>query len=776
MKRAATLAAASLLALGLSACATPQTSVGFADVEDPVSFANTERRYDGIFSNRPAVQRVKVPGNFFLSVPVNQDAPRSLLNREVELELRGKQPTLSDLQMLLDVQGIPVTIDFRSLEVGDRGDAEVQPFAASSRYQDIPDSITSGDNRNGSGMLGGYGRQSSGQSERQTEVDQEGSLFGDYSSQSRSVSTSGGNVAPVAATKEPESAPGTTENPPVFFDRILPFRRFQGTIGELIRRLESAGNIAVWYDGGLVLGDVRRYSVALIQNKDMIQSVVNELQRLGARDVVGSIGAGQVFYSAPPRTNADIIVPYLERLSGNLSEVTLQVALVTVQMTRDNERGFDWSKFNLTYGSTAGAESGGGRGGDYGGVGGSGGDVPQLRGDGLSLSNDGFDLNIEEVSLFGATNPLNVSGALRYLSTMGETSVAQNVELRTLSGAPVKLRSGEDVPYVSGVGANFAGGLGSGIASNANTESVQTGLTVNIDPRYDSSSGIVTMDLGLKLVDLIEFVELNAGNQLGTFTQPRTREQAFNSILRLAAGQTSVIGGIRRDLSSEDRTGPLGLYEIGSRSRSREVFWLFAVIRPVVTVYVTEDMPVPARSVLDTVTTVNPLEPGSYGVEGGERPVTPVYDDPQVPHRGGGVPTYYEEDPGAFTPANRQPAGVATSAPPAPRNVVVPGAATQPEVDTHIPAGTVLRQPTAPAPSAPSYPIEEEPAVQRPVPDQPVEPVRDVPTATREDDGFDFDDAQLEQGSADAPRAAEEGRKSGSFIRPMTAAEKERHQ
>ena len=45
---------------------------------------------------------------------------------------------------------------------------------------------------------------------------------------------------------------------PSFYNRILPFRYFNGTVGELMRKLENSGNIAVWYQNGIVIGGMRR--------------------------------------------------------------------------------------------------------------------------------------------------------------------------------------------------------------------------------------------------------------------------------------------------------------------------------------------------------------------------------------------------------------------------------------------------------------------------------------------------------------------------------------
>lgn len=647
MKHVATLAAISAL---LSSVVMPMTPAlakekdlpvkrpPFTHPQVPESFAQTERDYDSLFASRPAVQRIRVPGNFFLSSPLTAPVPQSILNQKVEIDIRSDVPRLSDLQTLLDMQGIPMTIDWSSLDESKPPSQQVGTFTIASRYQEIANSANSGgggnSNNNGSnGYSGNSGYSGSSDSSSGSSGSDFGSSNGNGNAGSNSNSGTSNTpkikvagAAGIDGEKSPTvdddkyavQQPDYKDKPekvdraigPRFYDRVMPFRYFRGTVGELIRRMENSGNLAVWYDNGIVIGDRRRYSVSVLQNVDVVQSMVNELTKLGAKNVVGSVGAGQVFYSAAPKINAEYIDPYLRKVMGNLSEVTLQVAIVTVSMTKSAERGFDWSAFNFALGSinSTGTDTGTTAAPVTGSFG---------PGQGQFSSGGAFNLNVG--SVFGS-KPLSIAGAIQFLSKIGDTSVVQNVEMRTLSGAPVILRSGESIPYVKNVGSNVVGGLGSsGITGNTNTATLGTGLTVNLDPRYDYSSGIMTMDVGVKLVDLVEFVQLQAGNQVGTISQPRTREQGVNSIIRVPAGQTAIVGGVRRDLSSETKSAPFGLYGIGSRKRNKEVFWLFAVIRPVVTVYESSDAPYTPKSILDATVTINPRD-GNLNLVGNSAP------------------------------------------------------------------------------------------------------------------------------------------------------------
>ena len=210
----------------------------------------------------------------------------------------------------------------------------------------------------------------------------------------------------------------------------------------------------------------------------------------------------------------------------------------------------------------------------------------------------------KSIKVFGFNGAaLNVAGAINFLSKFGTTNTRQNVELRTLSGTEVSLRSGQTIPYVSGVGVNSIGGGGAGGVGGANllgsaqTSSVKTGLTIKLTPFFDSGNDIVTVDLNVLVNSVLEFRQLQAGSQVGTLTQPVTQEQSLNDIVRVLAGNTVIIGGlhlehgtyagtepnfIRGDTSATDPYLPL----IGSRSQDLQKEALFIIIRPSVTIFV----------------------------------------------------------------------------------------------------------------------------------------------------------------------------------------------
>ncbi|QAY80139.1 hypothetical protein [Sphingosinicella sp. BN140058] len=562
----------------------------------PMQSATAEKFVGDNFSmGRPAVRRVRLTGDFFALKPVGGEIPQSIREAKVRIDFAGQQPTFDDLLMLLEERGLSVILgwDDGSYGIDDEG-GEI--------------AVSSG-------------------SVKPSKSDKS-----DDGEASQKAEPAGEILAPepaMTATLGARKAVGAGD----LRGRALPFRRYEGTLGGLFRQIQRSMGVTLWWNEGIYVAPVGRYSVMLPQNRDLMNQVVKELKAKGASNVVASLQAGTVSFVAPGALAEEAIRPYLLRLGRNASEVTMQVALVSVTMNENASRGFDWSQFGLTFGrppsSGAGAGTGTGSGGSVGSgtlLGGTSG-TPATGADALptsglfSLGQDALRVFNPAATILGATRPLDITGAIKFLSNYGNVAVDQNVEVRTLAGTSVNWRSGETIPYVSGVGATTYGGQSGGFAGamgSAQTEELETGLSLKLAPNYEAAGGLVTVAFDLELVELIEMVKLDAGNQLGSFTQPRTREQKLDDIVRIPVGETVVLGGLRRQLASVDKNGPFGLYGIGSKTKKNETQTVFIILRPTVTVYEVAglDQPVPGKS--NELTVGNDGEPWA-APEGGYR-------------------------------------------------------------------------------------------------------------------------------------------------------------
>tara|TARA_Y100001936_G_C15880045_1_gene562332 strand:- start:356 stop:880 length:525 start_codon:yes stop_codon:yes gene_type:complete len=161
--------------------------------------------------------------------------------------------------------------------------------------------------------------------------------------------------------------------------------------------------------------------------------------------------------------------------------------------------------------------------------------------------------------------------------------------MKTLSGKEVGIKSINNVPYIDNVGVQgsqngFTNGNGFG---SSQVETLEVGLDLKLQPFYSADSELVTIDVKLSLSSLLGFVELQAGNQLGTVSYPNTQEQEFSDIVKLRAGEPVIVGGITYDQVSDKRNNPSFLkdYKTASKNETVSRNAMFILLRPTVTIF-----------------------------------------------------------------------------------------------------------------------------------------------------------------------------------------------
>ena len=242
---------------------------------------------------------------------------------------------------------------------------------------------------------------------------------------------------------------------------------------------------------------------------------------------------------------------------------------------------------------------------------------------------------------------LSLTAAIGFLSEFGTTSTDQNVELRTLSGQAVSLRDGGETPYVSQITSNnTTGGNTSNNSSSVQFETVDTGLTLDLTPTFDASSGIVTVDVELTVEDIEQFLSISAGSGNGNIERPVTSNRELRNIVRAAAGETIILGGVTKIAKTDTRNAPLEFWSIGSDNSETDRTALFIILRPFVTVYEMEGnelLEEPGSRTLPTDMIMDvPAAPAAAGQAAGivqqsmTRPSSKLHNAPEAPDR---IPT-----------------------------------------------------------------------------------------------------------------------------------------
>lgn len=356
-----------------------------------------------------------------------------------------------------------------------------------------------------------------------------------------------------------------------FKETKISVRNYRGKLGSLLDVLSSVYNISFNYEKGgiLTIQEQSTYVINILQNEDVIEDLKVSLKRFGATDIEYSLVGGNLIYKASPKVHG-YIKKYIDFYSKNAAVIGLQVSVVTVQLDKTSNRGFDWSTLNLVAGDPNLFDSSSSTTTDDTSI------VSAVAtGLGVSAGSTGLGLKFVE-------NNFDFSGVINYLSTYGKTEANQSTFMKTISGKEVSLVSTQSIPYVEEVELNLTD---NGDSEGITTSSVDVGLDLSITPYFDSKTNMVTVNLQLDLSSLLAMTEVSSGNT--KITQPQTQTQTFTNLMKLKAGESSVIGGIMYDTVSDNRTGISYLEEMDIASQSKQLTKnaVFIILRPTATVF-----------------------------------------------------------------------------------------------------------------------------------------------------------------------------------------------
>lgn len=359
-------------------------------------------------------------------------------------------------------------------------------------------------------------------------------------------------------------------------DTKISVRNYKGKLGNLLDVLSSVYNISFNYqDGGiLTIQEQSTYIMNILQiDKEIIEDLSTTISRLGASDMEYSLIGGNLTYRAAPKSH-NKIKKYIEAYSKNAAVINLQVSVVTVQLDKTSNKGFDWSTLNVVAGDPNLFDSD--TSSDDDGIVAA---ATSVVAEGLGLSASGTGAGLKYVN-----GDFNFEGVINYLSTYGKTEANQSTMMKTISGKEVSLVSIQSIPYVEEIELTI-GNDDYDTSEGITTASVDVGLTLTITPYFDSNTNMVTANLELDLSSLLAMTEITSGDT--KITQPQTQTQTFTNFMKLKAGDSSVIGGIMYDTVSDNRTGISYLEEMDIASQSKQTTKnaVFIILRPSVTVF-----------------------------------------------------------------------------------------------------------------------------------------------------------------------------------------------
>ena len=160
------------------------------------------------------------------------------------------------------------------------------------------------------------------------------------------------------------------------------------------------------------------------------------------------------------------------------------------------------------------------------------------------------NLGVINTANFTFTIPDTVA---QFLETDSKTKLVQNPRIRATDGKLASIRIGQRVPVASGsFQPAFVGATGTPVVQ---FQYVDVGVNLDMTPR-------VLLNREVSMTVLVQIQALAGDRTIGGVTQPVFTNRQIQHEIRLAEGETNILGGIITDMESTSMTGIPGLKEI----------------------------------------------------------------------------------------------------------------------------------------------------------------------------------------------------------------------
>lgn len=290
--------------------------------------------------------------------------------------------------------------------------------------------------------------------------------------------------------------------------------------------------------------------------KDILSTMVS----LGVDEAAIDSRYNMVTFKTTPK-HMKGINSYLKSISEAGSVIVFDTWIWEVALDQGNKSGIKWENFNIGNNNSS-----------------------------LSLSGGSIP-NIESASdLIGAishtTNNLSLTGLVSFLKSHGSLSTLSQPKISLISGSSAKMEVGEEVRYVSELTSTVST-TGETTQSSAQTETLSTGLKLNIYGAYEQTS--VFSKITLEISDLLRFNDFAASGT--TLSLPHTMIRKIESDTRIEPGEYFILGGVNMSRKQNADTGTPSFFGIKGISmpfsREKEVnkSELVIVMRPRVVVF-----------------------------------------------------------------------------------------------------------------------------------------------------------------------------------------------
>lgn len=275
------------------------------------------------------------------------------------------------------------------------------------------------------------------------------------------------------------------------------------------------------------------------QGDSVNESVEQRLTFREAASVIINPETGTVSVRATSRQQ-EKVAEFITQVAGAASrQVLIEATVVEVTLNDNYQSGVDWSALGL-------------------------------KGVGYSFTQAFTGQNLASAPYFGIqySNPNaavggSISSSIKLLDSFGSTKVLSSPRITTLNNQTAVMKVVENKVYFTvkadvTTGATNAAGVSTALVSYTSTPNVvPEGFVMNVTAQI-SEGDIITLNVRPSITRIVSYVndpnpDLARANVINRVPQIQTRE--FETVLRVASGQTAVLGGLMQDSFSASRDG-----------------------------------------------------------------------------------------------------------------------------------------------------------------------------------------------------------------------------
>ncbi len=333
-------------------------------------------------------------------------------------------------------------------------------------------------------------------------------------------------------------------------DRLVTVFNLSGPLPKVVEKICSAARVfCIYRHGSLELEEKETFVISLppiarasgatgsgggsSAGSSAGNSMVDTISQLVGGKVQVDDQGGNIIYSANV-DNQSHVRQYLEQLRNGRPLVVLQLYVWEVTLNKENAEGVNWNSLKLGqigpgFGKT---------------------DFNLLSSLSTIAGNPG------SVSLGAVTTgSINANALFGFLSTQGLVQTISNPQITFVSGSNAEFKVGGKQRYISQVGtlsSNVSGTTPSSSSANTvTTDSIDTGLTIDVAGSYEN--GVIFANMDLALTNLVSLNPTNSGS--GTIDLPSTTDEKVNTAIRVRPGDNLVMAGLVTSADTKTRQG-----------------------------------------------------------------------------------------------------------------------------------------------------------------------------------------------------------------------------